>query len=756
MGSERVAGAEDAHSKSWHRAARVAGLSLAAAFAAERERWRLFVPAAFGLGIGLYFAWPSEPAAWLGAAALAASLPILLAGRRWAPLFLLGGALAAGATGFLLAQARTARVAAPVLGRSLGPAVVEGRLIAAEALAAGERLIIEHPVIAGLSPAATPARVRVTLRRPLPGLRPGLWVRVRAQLLPPPPPAEPGAFDFPRQAFFQRLGAVGFALGQAAIIPPPPAAGAGALSDRATLLLHGIRHDVSQRIFKVLPGAVGGMAAALTTGERSYVPERVQAVMRDAGLAHLLAIAGLHLSLVAGGLFFMVRLLIAAIPVLALTGDGKKWAAAVSLLGAFLYLLMSGAAVPTQRAFIMTAAVLLAILLDRRPVSLYLVGWAALVVLAIQPESLLQAGFQMSFAAVLALVAAYEVWGSRFGAWHQAAGPGRRVALHLFAIAFTSLVAGLATAPFALYHFDRFVTYGLIGNILAVPITAFWVMPWAMVAFLLMPFHLESLGLIPMGLGIGAVIRVATFVAGLPGDVILMPQMPQAGMLLLVAGGLWLCLWRRRWRLYGLLPIALGLATIALTPRPDLVIAGNGRLLALRQADGRLTISPGRGNRMAVETWLERDGAARAAPWPLDGATTDGTLRCDPLGCFYRRHGILVALPVSEAALPTDCSLAQIVVSRVPVPGQCHSARLVIDAGDLARQGAYALYIAANGRVRVENVAGYRGLRPWSMPPARQFRPDSPPGGPATASGATTPGGATAADGATTATAASR
>lgn len=690
------------------------GAWLAQAAEAETERWPLFLAPVFGTGIGLYFALPMEPPAGLGFGLLAVALLGGWLGRRrraWILLFL---GLAALALGFALAQARSRAVAAPVLEAPHTSAMVTGQIERVEALSRGWRVILRAPWVSGLEKAATPEKLRLALGLGESDLEPGQWIRVEAELFPPPPPVAPGAFDYPRQAYFQRLGAVGFALDRVQLVPRPVGADDGGLATRGRLRLNRIRHAVSLRILRILPGAAGGMAAAMMTGERSYVPETVQAEMRDAGLAHLLAIAGLHLSLVAGGLFFVVRFLIAAWPGLALAIDAKKWAAAAALFGAFLYLLMSGAAVSTERAFVMTAAVLVAILLERRAISLHLVAFAAAVILALAPESLLQAGFQMSFAAVLALVAAYEAWGGVFARWHRGAGPFRRILLHLAAIAFTSLIAGLATAPFALYHFDRFVTYGLLGNILAVPITAFWVMPWAIVSFLLMPFHLERLGLLPMGFGIHAVIRIAHWVSSLKGDAMLVPQMPMTGLVALTMGGLWLCLWRRRWRFLGLAAVALGLLSIPLKPRPDVLIAGRGGVVALRQSDGRLAISPGPGRNMAAASWLERDGEAEAAPWPKTGASADGSLRCDRLGCLYRRRGVTVALVAAEAALPADCRIADVIVSRTPLSGHCASARLTIDGEALARNGAYALFIGKRGEIETETAAGDRGRRPWT------------------------------------------
>ncbi len=450
------------------------------------------------------------------------------------------------------------------------------------------------------------------------------------------------------------------------------------------------------------------------TGERGAIPKPVLRAMRDAGLAHLLAISGLHIGLVAGILFFAARFLLAAIEPVALRYPVKKWAALAALLGAFFYLQLSGATVPTQRAFLMLAVVLAAVVFDRSAISMRLVAWAAVLVLVIAPESLLSASFQMSFAAVAALVAVYEALAGRSSAWRVGAGRVRTTTLYVAGVLLTTVVAGLATAPFALYHFNRFALYGVAANLIAVPLTGLWIMPWAICAFALMPFGLEAVALAPMGWGIDAVIAVATTVAAWPGAVALAPAMPNAGLLAAALGGIWFCLWRGRWRFLGLAGVAAGLATLALVRPPDILINGTGRLMAVRTVSGGLALSSTRISRFEGELWLRRSGQARADPWPREGLNSDGTLGCDGLGCIYRAGGQTVALAVDRAALDEDCATATVVIGSVPIrPWRCRRPAVVIDRFDLWRRGAHALWLDPGG-VRVRTVAEASGRRPWS------------------------------------------
>jgi len=308
------------------------------------------------------------------------------------------------------------------------------------------------------------------------------------------------------------------------------------------------------------------------TGERSAIPVPVMQAIRDSGLAHLLAISGLHIGLVAGILFISVRALLALVGPWALRYPIKKWAAASAIAGALAYALIAGSTVPTQRAFLMVGLVLLAVMLDRRGLSIRLVAWAALAILILQPESLLGPSFQMSFAAVTALIASYEVISEhrRYYDYGASSVPPwlRKAGIYLAGVALTTLIAGLATAPFAVFHFNRFADYGLAANLLAVPVTAMWVMPWAVMTFLLMPFGMEGLGLTPMGWGVDVIIKVAETVAGWDGAVTLVPAMPVAALVAMVLGGLWLALWRRRWRALGLGGLYAGvwLAVMAVPP----------------------------------------------------------------------------------------------------------------------------------------------------------------------------------------------
>jgi competence protein ComEC len=678
--------------------------------AVERDQWLLWAPVGLGIGVTIYFALPEEPPLWLGPALTLCGALLSLLCRRQARLVAPVAALTLIALGFGAACLRTAFVAAPILDHDIGPVRIEGVIQAIDPLPTGQRLVLQDPDIASLAPQRTPDRLRVKLMREVPDLEIGDRVSLLGKLSPPAPPFAPGGFDFQRDAFFDGIGAIGFAFG-----PLQTQAKAEAAPGRIDAFIAEIRRSITQRILAVLPGSEGAMAVALIAGTQTAIDKPTMTAMRDSGLAHLLSISGLHVGFVAAILFFCVRALLALWPTVALRHPIKKWAALAALLGTAFYTLLAGSPIPTQRAFLMTGLILLAVMADRVALSMRLIAWAAFVVLLLRPDAMVGPSFQMSFAAVLALIAAYEgsrEWRARLKA---DAGPMRRASLYLGGLIVTSLVAGAATAPFAIYHFNRFSEYSVIANLLAIPLTGFWVMPWAVAACLLMPFGLEALALIPMGWGIEGVIWIAQTVAGWPGAVLLLPAMPLAGLILVTLGGLWLCLWRRPWRYWGAVGIAAGMASMLLTQTPDILVAEDGKLLAVKAADGQLVLNTQRDS-LASETWLRRAGQGESDRWPRQGEGAGGLLSCDSLGCFYRQAGHNVALAWSTEALLEDCAEADLVISLEPVRKPCPSAKRVIDRFDLWRQGGHAIWLRPDSIV-IETVAERRGNRPWVARP---------------------------------------
>ena len=662
------------------------------------QRGSLFewVPVCLAVGIGLYFLLRFEPStAFLVSVGIAAFV-ILLAcrwlGEAFSPLAI---ALVLVASGFLLAAYRAHDVASPVMGwRYYGP--VEGRVINMDRSSSDAlRLTLDQVVLERVSPARTPARVRISLHgdqshsvAPAPGLR----VMTTAHLSPPGGPVEPGGFDFQRHAWFGQLGGVGYTRVPLLAIAPPQ-------DDRLELAVFRVRMAVAERMLDILPGDVGGFAVAVTTGARSSISQDALDDLRASNLAHLLAISGLHMGLLTGFVFALLRITIALIPPLALRVPARKVAAGGALVVASGYLALSGGNVATERAFIMVAVALTALMLNRRAISLRAVAIAATIVLLLRPEALLGPGFQMSFAATTALVAVFGYMRDH----RLSMGPNW--AKPVVAVLISSGVAGLATAPIGAAHFNAISHYGLLANLTSVPMMGTVVIPAAVLALILAPLGLDWIGLWIMGVGLRWILAVGTFVANLDGarsfvhgpEVVVLPM--------IALGFLWLCLWQGRTRMIGAVPVLAAFWLWAATDRPVGLIAENGALVGVMTEEGR-ALSKAKGAGFVAQNWLENDGDATdqptaAARWP--------ETRTAPLP-----GGIEVTHLAGKRAVAAfdGCAKGQIIVANQDLP-QGAAGCLLFDPTRLQEMGAVAI-MESKGQIRLTSVRDRTGDRLWT------------------------------------------
>lgn len=682
-----------------------------------------WLPVAFGSGIVIYFSAEREPLlvaalAAFGALALAAFLararPIAF------PILLTCAALAAG---FAVATAKSARIAHPVLQHAAWNVAVTGWIEVREERARSDRIVVKVHGIDGGRLNEAPDRVRVSVAK---GTAPpvGSFIELKARLDTPPAPLRPGGYDFARDLYFQGIGATGFALGRIKPATPPTPSGFWL---RYAAFIDGIRNAIDQRIRAVLPGDVGAIASALITGKRDAISTPVNDAMYVSSLAHVLSISGYHMAVVAGVVFFVVRALLALSPGLALHRPIKKWAAAAALVAAAFYLALSGAEVATQRAFIMTGIILTGVMLDRSALTLRNLALAALGVLILAPEAVVHPSFQMSFAATLALVAAYE----RGLPWMTAGADtplGARIALwggrEIFTLIVASLVAGLATTLYASYHFHRLAPYGVVANLLAMPVVSVIAMPFGLLALVAVPFGLDGPLWSVMGLGIEWMIGVALWVGTLPGAVGRMAAFGTGPLLLGTAGMLLVCLLRTPLRWIG---IAVLMAAIlwALHPvRPDVLIAPGGQAVAVRGADGRLTITKTGNDNFAIREWLAADADWRLPNQPGLG---DG-LACDRAGCVAAlKDGALVSMVLRPEAFEEDCARARLVISPRTAPPFCSA--IVLDRTTLRPSGAMALTWTGT-RFATSAARPATQDRPWAR---------APRGSPVTAGASTAP-----------------
>jgi competence protein ComEC len=648
-----------------------------------------------------YFARTSEPPRWAGvvmAAAMVAALVLV-----WRLALARAGAAAgvAAALGFAAAQL-AASTSAPLMALPRKAVVVTGQVRVVEPLPNGVRVTLDAAVLGEGAP--QPRRVRVRLR-PEDPVEPatGDVLRVKARLMPPEPPSFPGGWDLQRDAYFAGMGAYGYALTRAAILGHAAPGGIGAR-------IQALRETIAGRIEAVLPDPEGAIAATLLTGGAAAIPESDKQAFRDAGLAHLLAIAGLHIGIVMGLVFGLVRTLLALSERAALFWPCKAIAAVAALAAGGGYMLLTGAHIPIIRSFAMAALVTLGMLLGRRVLSRRGLALAMAAILLIAPEQAVGVSFQMSFSAVLALIAGYEAMRPVLARLRGTGGLRGTLLHHLAALALTSALAGTASAPFAAYHFGQVQLYNVLANVAAVPLTALWIMPAGLAALALMPLHAEALALVPMGWGIDAVLWIGRHVSALPQAVLDVPRPPAWGLAVTALGMAWLGLWRTRVRLAGAAAIAAGVLSPALIFPPDALLAPDGRLAALR-AGGRMYVEEESGSSAFIlDAWRHAwaAGPPRALPeMPLPG------LACDAAGCTLRPHpGGPAARLLLAAGGASDCA-ADVLLSLAPVRLDCPDpATLVVDRFDLWRDGATAIWLGRDG-VRVLTDREVHGARPW-------------------------------------------
>jgi competence protein ComEC len=690
-----------------------------AVIADNPQRGFLWFPVLIAVGIALYFSVASEPGWSLCLIAMSVTLLAALY-LRHGRLFWLAALTFGLALGFSAAKLRTITMAGTPLAQRIGPVEITGWLKRIETRAAGRKRLIIQPVRFGKArPPAGLETLRVNTRHLPAAITPGHSVKLTAVLMPLPGPVRPRGFDFARYLFFQNLNAVGFALSKPQLVlldyaPPPGIALSGFISR--------IRIAISNRVAEAAPGQAGALVAALLVGDRSRLTNQTVAHLRAAGLAHLLAISGLHMAIFAGTLFWLVCALLALNERFAVAWNIRKIAAVTALVGGAVYYLLSGSAVSTTRAFIMFAIIAAAIVADRPAITMRNTALAAVIILLTIPESLLSPGFQMSFATVIGLVAYYEHRTRSRRATQRPPGlPGSRILLYFTAISVATVIATLATGPIAAHHFGRIATYGLAANLVAIPLTALWLMPAGLATLLSLSLGLEHYALIPAIAAAKGLLLVGDWVAAWPRAEIAVAKLPLLALMLAVGGGLWVCLWRTAIRWAGLVLVALAMpASQLLTDKPDILIARDGRNIAVRGQNGALAIADGRAARFSARAWLRADGDRVS----LKQAAARRALSCDKAGCTARVKGKRLAFIRHPSALRDACSgllKADIVITAIPAGTVCKSQSLLVTPADLKRHGAQAIYIKASGIV-VKTVNDRRGHRPWTATARRRAR----------------------------------
>ena len=671
----------------------------------ERDQLPLWLPVALGCGIAAWFNLAS-PSWWLAFICLCASVGLfaVMRGREsrtesalfW---FCLFAALSCG-----LIWLRSFQVAAPVLERPV-VTIFNAEIERVEPVLARDmvRLVLVTGEDSQLPPRV---RVNVPLEKATTELQNGAVIQLRARLMPPAMPALPGAYDFSERAWFSGLGATGQTLGDIKILRPAD----------PLFALSSYRQRLSAHVQSQMPGAAGAIGATLATGDRGAIDEADAEAMRRSGLAHLLSISGLHVTAVVGAVYLLVLKLLALFPPLALRFRLPIVAAACAALAAVGYTLMTGAQVPTIRACVAALLVLVALMMGRSAITLRMVAAGALFVLIFWPESLVGPSFQLSFAAVTAIIALHDHPRIKGLVMLREEHLLRRAGRFVFSLFLTGLVVEIALMPIALYHFHKAGLYGALANIIAIPLTTFVIMPLEALAL-----WLDGVGLgAPIwwlcGKALGSLIALAHFVSSRPGAVTMLPSMPVTAFGLVLSGGLWLCLWRERWRYLGLLPVSLGALMITANRAPDIYITGDGRHVGIRDDRGELAMLRTGGGDFIRDIMLENagvDGESQALEdWP--------DAQCNADSCLARLSGggrkwVLLATRsshyISALALSAACRRADIVVSDRRLPASCQPRWIKADRNLLSRVGGMTIDLE---KQKILTALQWTGRHQWT------------------------------------------
>jgi competence protein ComEC len=695
-------------------------------FQAERERLILWTPVFIGWGAATYLGLEGEPTAlqWV---LVPTVLLVLLAGILSCLLLLVPGALrslllfvlAMGLLfigGFALCGLRAHVLAAPRLAETMSYVRVEGVLADVRPAEGGRRLILDRPVIDRLAAADTPGRLSLLL----PGvptqedtLRPGLHIALRAFLSPPGEAVLPGDYSFARRAWFQGIGAVGRALPGVEVLGGEE----GGWQTGLRSLQRRIVSAIDGHLKAAMSPAAAGVAASALLGERSSLPAEDLEAIRASGLAHLLSISGLHMSLVIAAVFMVVRGGLALIPAIALRLPAKKVAALVSCGVSLGFLLLVDAPLPAVRSFLMALVMLIAMLAERDPFSMRVVATAATLQLIFVPESVGEVGFQMSFAAVAALIAFAEALKGWRPAWASHLGWITGALAAVVMLGLVSLVATAATLPFSLYSFNQFVSWGFLANLIGVPLFELLIMPLGLLALVLEPVGASYPVWWLAGQAIDLLLALAHWVASWPAAALMVPAPPKAGFAVAVLAGLWLLIWTRPWRWLAVPVAVAGLVSLFWQPQPVLIVSASekGRLaFAYRDLEGGLWLSGVRRNSYVGSRWSQRFGRGEAGLLSSGLRKSVSGIECDGLGCAVARNGLQLTLIKMADALPEECGRAALLVAPgLYLPPACHDrenpGRESLGRESLGRESLGRAELLASGTTLV--YAGDAGWR---------------------------------------------
>ncbi len=614
----------------------------------ELENYQLWLPIFISIGVLIFFALPFDPNFWISFLFLSLPLGVYFILRKAESGKVIASLLIAIAAGFLAMQIRLSTISSPIIAEQLAKTTVKGIVEEAAKTEKGYRLLLSKVKIYDYDK-PPPKLIRISTNFDISDIRIGDQVRVYVNLMPPPKPTLPGGFDYSEYAYFKQIGAIGYTIGKIKKVTQE-------VSDDSELKLNIIRDKIAQKIRSNMSQRAASIAEGMLIGNIGAINKLDYEAIRIAGLAHIIAISGMHIVVVVGLVFISTRFLISSIPYLAVNFNLKKIAAFCAIILSYGYLLISGSPVSAQRAFIMSALVLLGIILDRKTNPLRSIAWATTVILLVTPEAIKTASLQMSLAACISLITSFEYLQSFASKFTKQTPRIKKILFYMMSITFSTVIAGVATAFFVIYHFNQFSTYSVLANMVAIPLSDFFIMPLGIISIILMPLGLEQITLCILEPGINFLIDYAKFISSIPLASFYIPSFSNKGIILISFGGLLLTLFKTRLKYLGLVVILCGISSIRDQVIPDIIVAGNGKVFAVLENE-TIFLSNKNKARFMVKTWVEKLGINR-----IELLSELGNPNCSSKVCEIEKHGQKVLI-VADADTMSNCHEQNLLVN---------------------------------------------------------------------------------------------
>lgn len=662
----------------------------------EAESLFYWIPVAIGLGIIFFFQLPFDPDPNIAIAATISTILITYLLRKFYIPYTIALAILFFVLGYSAAQYRAISLDAPKIKEKIEDIWIEANISEITYFDNGRRLILENIDSDDLLSYETPLKIRVNTRSDVSSFQIGDRVLLKASLMPPPEPMIPNGFDFSYYLYFKQIGAIGFAKSRIILLDENT-------KNSFENYVNKLRKAIADRISSQIENPFAAIANGMMVGDASQINKDDFDIIRVSGIAHIIAISGMHIVCVVGMVFFATRFLLTRFSDFALRYNVKKVSALIAIIFSFIYLLISGSPVSAQRAFVMSSLVLSAIVFDRNSTPMRSIAISAIIILLITPEALMGASLQMSFAACVALIASYEV-STKFFAHKFGRSFIAKSTIYITSVTFSTLVAGAATAPFIIYHFNQFSTYSILANILCVPLSDFFIMPFGMISMLLMPVGLDFITLKPMEWGLIAMFNYAKYISELPNASFFIPSFTSYGMSFVIVGGLVLCFLSTRLRYAGLIAIVIGFTTLKDVRKPDIAIDKSGKFFVIKDEKDNLYFSAKRIPKFAKGAWMQNLGIN-------DFQTINELNSCDENSCYISNANSKSAYVVF-GEVQHQCKDADVVLNLSNQEYKCSNSK-VIKKADLIEKGGHLIWLLKDG-IKIKTVLENRPKRIWN------------------------------------------